>query len=186
MTGYSLPFKRSDKVVELGGDLERPLFRPNVNIIHGPAVDIVADLNDPFPLESGSFDGVFGNFIMEHIRLTRLRQFISEGHRILRPSGTMVMVTSNLLEQSKVIVEKEEQNQMSDDLIRMIFGGNPDYPENYHHSSLSPQYAIKLFREAGFNSVTIYEHPVAIQIMGRSTDMILEARKGGAIITRSL
>jgi len=183
MNSYTLPFKQGNIVIELGGDPEHPYFRPNVNIVGGPAVDMVADLNNQFPLESESYDGVFGNFVMEHIRHAKLRQFISELHRILRPSGIVVMITSNLLEQAKVLVERESWN---DDLIYMIFGGNPDYAGNYHHTGYSPEYIIKLFKEAGFNSVTIYKHPVAIQIMGRSTDMIVQARKSGARITRSL
>lgn len=182
MQGYLLPFKRGDKVIELGGG-DNPVFRPNVDIRAGSTVDIVGDLNEPLPIESESYDGVFSQFLMEHLRLSKVRGFISEVYRILKPGGIAVIITANLLEQAKALIEREEWD---DDLIRMVFGGNPDYEENYHHSSMSPRYAIRLFREAGFNTVTIYEHPVAKAIMGRSTDMIIEARKSGARITRSL
>lgn len=182
MPNYLLPFKPGDKVLELGGG-DRAQFHPNLDVREGPGVDIVADLNEPLPIDSESYDGVFSQFLMEHLRLSKVRGFISEIHRILKPGGTAVIITANLLEQAKALIEREEWN---DDLITMVFGGNPDYPENYHHSSMSPQYAIKLFKEAGFNSITIYEHPVAIAIMGRSTDMIIQAQKSGAVIARSL
>jgi len=169
--------------MELGGGPDHPVFRPNLDVRPGPCVDIVANLNEPLPIESESYDGVFSQFLLEHLRLTKLRGFLSEVHRILKPGGMAVIITANLLEQAKVLVEREEWN---DDLIYMVFGGNPDYPENYHHCSLSPQYALKLFRGAGFHRITIFEHPVAKQIWGKSTDMIIQAEKSGARIMRSL
>ena len=179
---YTLPFAQSDQVIELGGG-DTPVFPTNVDSRPGPHTTLVADLNEPLPLENDSYDGVFSQFLLEHLRLPKLRGFLMEVHRILKPGGIAVIITANLLEQARVLIEREE---WEDDLIYMIFGGKPDYPENYHHSSLSPQYAFRLFKEAGFVEVTFYEHPVAKQIMGRSTDMIIEARKSGARITRSL
>jgi len=184
MNQYSLPFKPEDKVLEVGGGDKpaRPGHWTNLDCRQLPTVDIVADLNEPWPVESEAYDGVFGNFILEHISWRNVRRFISEVHRVLRSSGTAVMICANLLEQAKVLVEAEEWN---DQLVGMIFGDN-DYPENTHRCGLSPQYAIKLLREAGFHTVTIYEHPVAKAIWGKSTDMIIEARKSGARIERAL
>jgi SAM-dependent methyltransferase len=169
------------RVIELGGG-DNPTLRPNVDIRPGPNVDIVADLNEPLPLESDYYDRVFSQFLMEHLRLPRLRGFISEVHRILKPGGIALIITANLLEQARVIIDKDSKGEMADDLIYMIFGGNPDYPENYHHCSLTPNYAMRLFREVGFYKVDIYEHPVAVSIMGRSTDMIIQAQKSRARI----
>lgn len=182
MPSYSLPFKPTDKVIELGGG-DNPVFPENVDIRPGPKTSIVADLNEPLPIESESYDGVFSQFLMEHLHLSKVRGFISEVHRILKPSGIAVVITANLLEQAKILIEREE---WTDDLIYMIFGGTPDYLENYHKSSMNPNYAIKLFRGAGFHSVTVYEHPVAKAIWGKSTDMIIQAKKSGARIMRSL
>jgi len=178
---YILPFKPTDSVLEVGGG-DKPYFRPNLDCRQLPTVDIVADLNQDWSVESESYEGVFGNFILEHISWRNVRSFISETHRVLRPSGIAVIITSNLLEQAKLLVDTPEWD---DQLVCMIFGGN-DYPENTHRCGLSPQYAIKLFTEAGFSSITIYEHPVAKAITGRSTDMIIEARKSAARIMRSL
>lgn len=178
MQGYSLPFNQNDKVLELGGG-ENPTFHPNVDIRKGPGVDIVADLNGPLPIESESYQGIFCQFLLEHLRLTKLRGFISEIHRILEPEGVAVIITANLLEQAKILIEKEDWD---DDLIHMVYGGKPDYPENYHHLGLSPQYANKLLREVGFHSVLIFDHPTAMAIWGRSSDMIIQARKSGVRI----
>lgn len=171
------------KVIELGGG-DNPVLRPNVDLRDGPKVDIITDLNEPLPLESDYYDRVFSQFLMEHLKLSKVRGFISEVHRILKPGGMAVIITSNLLEQARVIIERDEQGRMADDLIQMVFGGNPDYEENYHHSSLTPGYAGKLFKQSGFYTVEIFEHPVAVSIMGRSTDMILKATKSKAVIVR--
>lgn len=184
MPNYLLPFKPNDKVLEVGGG-DRPTCPGqwvNIDCRPMPSVNIVADLNEAWPVESEAYDGVFGNFILEHISWRNVRRFISEVHRVLRPSGTAVMICANLLEQAKVLVEAEEWN---DQLVGMIFGDN-DYLENTHRCGLSPQYAIKLFREAEFHSVTIYEWPPSKEIWGRATDMVIEARKSGARVARSL
>jgi SAM-dependent methyltransferase len=78
-----------------------------VDIRPGSKVAIVADLNEPLPIESESYDGVFSQFLLEHLRLPKLRGFLSELHRILKPGGIAVIITANLLEQAKVLVERE-------------------------------------------------------------------------------
>lgn len=167
---YRLPFT-GDNIVELGGDLVNPVFRPNINSSPGPAVDIICDLNEGIPLSNEHFSGVFGSYVIEHIRTKKLRHFISECYRILCRGGYCVMVTANLLEQCRKFVEVGDANQMEDKWIHMIFAGDPDYPGNYHHTGFTPVWAVKLFTEAGFTQVNIYEHPNC------KTDLIIEARK---------
>jgi len=172
---HSLPFRPSDRVLEVGGG-DRPQFRPNLDCRELPTVDIVADLNQAWPVEGDIYDGVFGMYIIEHVSWRKVRQFISEAHRVLRPGGTAIMVTANLLEQARQLVETPEWN---DDLVCQMFGDN-DYPENTHRCGFSPMYAIKLFRGAGFHEITIFEHPAC------KTDMIIQAKKSGARLARSL
>lgn len=174
MSQYILPFK-GDKVLEVGGG-DRPSFRPNMDCRQLPTVDIVADLNEPWPVNNETYDGVFGMYIIEHVSWRRVRQFIGESYRVLRPTGIAVMITANLLEQARKLVETQDWN---DGLVCMIFGDN-DYPENTHRCGFSPQHAIRLFKEAGFHEVTIFEHPDC------QTDMIIQAHKSGARIARNL
>lgn len=191
MQGYSLPFKPTDEVLEIGcGDnpMRHDQLWQTMDSRRLPTVDIVCDVNEGIPIGSEHYDGVYSSFLLEHLRLPKLRGFLSEVYRILKSEGTAVIICSNLLDQARVLIEREEWN---DDMVYMVFGGNPDYLENYHHLGLSPKYAVKLLAEAGFGEVTIFEHPVAKQIWGRSTDMIIHAKKvkvgkTGPTITRSL
>lgn len=172
---YNIPFKPTDRVLEVGGG-ERPFFRPNMDCREIPMVDIVADLNKAWPVETEAYEGVFGMYIIEHISWRNVRLFIAEIFRVLQPAGTAVMVTADLLAQAKKLAETAEWN---DDLVCMIFGDN-DYPENTHRCGFSPTYAVKLFREAGFREVTIFAHPAC------QTDMIIQAKKSAVKIMRSL
>ncbi len=53
----------------------------------------VADLCGPLPFEDGTFDLVYSNFVVEH--LERPPAAFAEWHRVLRPGGSVVVVTSN-------------------------------------------------------------------------------------------
>ena len=186
---YTLPFKPTDKVLELGcGDnpVRHDELWHTLDSRKLPTVDIVCDVNEGLPVESESYAGVYSSFLLEHLRLPKLRGFLSEVYRILKPNGVAIIITSNLLEQARVIVDKEDKGAMNDDVVHMIFGGKPDYPENYHHSSLTPKYVTKLLIEAGFHTIMVYEHPVAKAIWGRSTDMVIQAEKSKVRIMRNL
>jgi predicted SAM-dependent methyltransferase len=165
---YSLPFRAGQKLIELGGG-NRPLIRPNVDIRPGPTVDIVADLGKPLPLESETYDGVYSQYALEHISWREVRGFLKETYRVLRPGGRAVFVTANLLEQAKRLVQRDEEGWEDTDVC-MVFG-DLDYPENSHKCGFSPEFAFRLFREAGFQDVLIVPHGEF------KTDMIVEAKK---------
>ena len=172
MSRYALPFE-GDKLIELGGG-KQPLIRPNVDVRACPEVDIVADLGEPLSmLASNAYDGVFSRFAIEHISWRKVRGFISETHRILRPGGTAVFVTANLLEQARKLTQA---HRWDDNLVGMVFGDN-DYPENTHRCGFSPDYATTLMRQAGFLEVRVMPLPEC------PTDMVIEARKSRARIS---
>lgn len=154
------------KVVELGGG-ENPRYRPNVDIRRLPTVDVIADFEKPLPLPSDEFDLVYSAYTIEHISWRRVKQFISEIYRILKPGGRAEIITANLLEQCRLIANSREWDEK---FSCMIFG-DQDYPENVHKCGFSPEYAARLFREAGFSRVEVKPHPNC------STDMIIIAYK---------
>lgn len=54
---------------------------------------IPADLDERLPFDDGSFDLVYANFVVEHLKAPE-RTFV-EWRRVLRRGGTLVIVTSN-------------------------------------------------------------------------------------------
>lgn len=166
---YTLPFEAGKTVIELGGGTN-PMFRPNVDVRSGAKVDYVADFDGgKLPVLDGSFDNVYCAYALEHISWRSVDSFLKETFRILRPGGTSVFVTANLLEQSKRIVEESAEG-LDSKYVCMLFG-DQDYPENTHRSGFTPHSLSVKLREVGYSDVVILPHPVA------NTDMIVEARK---------
>jgi len=172
MSGIELRYDPGDKIVELGGG-SNPKFHPNLDVRDVPGVDIVADFNKPLPLPDEEFDGIFSSFCLEHISWRNVPQFIRECYRILKPGANAIFITSNTYEQCKKIAEAGDEG-FNEDLVCMLFGGQGEdegYEAGSHKAGFSPSYAVKLFREAGFSEVWVYELP------GCKTDMIIKARK---------
>lgn len=179
---YILPFKPTDRVLELGGG-DNAIFPENVDMRPESKVTLVTDLNEPLPIESESYDGVFSQYFLEHVSWRRISSLVSEIHRVLKPNGISCNITANLLEQCKLAIEWFDEGK-GWEVSQMLFGDQNyeggDWVFNAHHNGFSPAYAIKLFREAGFHEVTIFEHPNC------KTDLIIQAQKSGARITRRL
>lgn len=168
---YSLPFTQGQKLLEIGG-ANCPWIRPNLDVRKLDNVDIVADINETLPLPSNDLDGVFSKFAIEHISFRKVKAFIAELFRILKPGGTAVIVTANLLEQARTLTEATE---WTDNLTEMIFGSN-DYPENTHRCGGSPAYWTKLFQEVGFVKI------ITVPWWESKNDLVLEASKPEGIM----
>jgi GT2 family glycosyltransferase len=55
--------------------------------------DIVADINEPLPLESATFDTVISRHILEHLVSTR--KILEEWGRVVKPGGRMIIAVPN-------------------------------------------------------------------------------------------
>ena len=79
-----------DRIVRLVGvDADEEAGRAN------PYLDefLTADLDDLLPFADGTFGLVYANFVVEH--LARPERAFSEWRRVLRPGGSLVLLTSN-------------------------------------------------------------------------------------------
>jgi ubiquinone/menaquinone biosynthesis C-methylase UbiE len=179
---YCLPFKQTDKIIELGGG-DNPLYHPNYDYRRVKGVDFIADFNKTLPIISENFDGVFCKHTLEYISWRMVRFFLTECYRILSSGGVAVFITTNLLEQARILVESPS-DKWNDDFINMIFG-NQDYDsydsygsydsynKNTHMSGFSPEYIKRILKGIGFKDIKIQ----SIYSDFGSTDMIVECRK---------
>lgn len=163
---YSLPFKQGEKIIELGGGTV-PMFRPNLDVRAAENVDIVANLDEPFPLEDGQYDAVFSKFCIEHISWRKVKQFLEEVYRILNDTGKVVFITANTERQMEWVLDHDDWDK---DCSCIMFG-DQDYSDNTHKNSLNPKYAIQMLRNVGF------DHVVVIPWGDLATDMLIEAYK---------
>ena len=75
------------------------VFHPEwVNLDAAPATPQVMahDLRRPFPYPEGSFDGVYGSHVLEHLDLPAAAALLRECQRILKPAGVIRLVVPDL------------------------------------------------------------------------------------------
>lgn len=78
---------RIARLVGVDNDLEAGRENPYLDEF------VAADLEDRLPFDDQSFDLVYANFVVEHLRRPEL--VFAEWSRVLRPGGRLVLVTSN-------------------------------------------------------------------------------------------
>jgi SAM-dependent methyltransferase len=80
------------RVVDAGcGETKQVPWAIGVDVVARPGVDVVADLDEGLPFDSGSIDRLFAVHVLEHVgdMLAVMREF----HRVLRPTGLLHVLT---------------------------------------------------------------------------------------------
>jgi glycosyltransferase involved in cell wall biosynthesis/predicted SAM-dependent methyltransferase len=155
------------KMLEIGGG-DTPLYRPNMDMRRLPTVDIVTDLEGDWPVESETFDGVFGKYVIEHMSWRKIPHFAAEIFRVLKPGGSAMMIGPNTLNQCREIARR---NRITIDESAMLFGGQEERGWNEHKAAFSPEYIKEIFAKAGFDRIEVEDWPQT------PTDMILKVWK---------
>lgn len=174
---YPLPFTEGDRILELGGGSNSIIKRItglegfNVDIRQVPGVDAVRNLEEDFS-DLGQFDGLFAQYVAEHISWRKIEVFFKSCYNALKPDGMAVFVVPDTYGQIKKILQKKpEEIDLGDS--NFLFGGQ-DYSDNVHKTFLSKPFITKLLRSAGFSEVKITDHPNP-----DARDMFVEAHKRG-------
>jgi predicted SAM-dependent methyltransferase len=172
--------KPGQRYIELGcGDNPHPSCQVHVDVRSGPNIDFTANLEEPLPIGDDDFDGCLARYVLEHLNWRKVRSFLKEVCRILKPTGKVCFITANTAAQFDWI--KKNPNGWDDkddfDSFSCILFGDQDYPENAHKNYLDPSIITKLMSEAGFTNILV--HPAG----ARDTDMIIEATKPAAAVT---
>ena len=171
-----LPFKEGDTVVELGGG-ERPLIKQiqglksvNVDIRPLPEVDVVRNLEEDFS-DIGQFDGLFANYLLEHISWRKVPHFLEQCAKILKPGACAFFVVPDTYAQMQKVLQKKPEDISLEDSC-FIFGGQ-DFSDNTHKWLISRPFLKKLLNDAGFDEVRFISHPNS-----EARDVFVEAYRG--------
>lgn len=162
------------KILELGGGSNRhPSADCNVDVRAVEGVDFTCSFDELLPVQSYEWDCVLSFYVLEHISYRRVKQFVSEIYRILKPNGTVIITVPNTEAQIKWLQEHPEGWDGRDffESVSGLLYGDQDYPDNTHKMYLNPVILHQLFEKAGFENVQVKEYGE------RSTDMSLVARK---------
>lgn len=81
----------SQLVLGAGIGWNKQLNQTLVDILPVEGIDVVTDLNEPWPFEDNSFDSIVAIHLIEHLK--DLLHFMNEAHRVLRSGGTLYIET---------------------------------------------------------------------------------------------
>lgn len=139
----------SGRVLDLGGPPDSEysvMFKGEYDIVctdfdPEKETDLSFDFEKPFPVEEGSFNAILCINVLEHI--FKYQNLLNESHRILKEGGTMVTAVPFL--------------------IRV-------HPSPNDYWRYTEQTLLRIFTEAGFNSVEI--RPIGTGVCGASYALI--------------
>lgn len=169
------------RILELGGGANRHHQTDvNVDVRPGPGVDFTADFDKPLPIKDADFDGVLSIYCIEHLSWRNVSQFLKETLRVLKPLGSLVLVTANTDSQIQFIKENPDgwDEKPAFESFSCLLFGDQDYPENTHKNYMNPDLITQLLVKAGYQNVTTQPYGA------RSTDMIIVARKPEETISK--
>jgi predicted SAM-dependent methyltransferase len=82
----------------------------NLDRTAGPGVDLVADIREGLPIESGTIDYVVGFHALQELAYTELAPALAELLRVLRPGGTLRLAVPDLDAGIRAYTEHEDDD----------------------------------------------------------------------------
>jgi predicted SAM-dependent methyltransferase len=120
----------------------------------GPCVDHVGDASDLAAFANDSFECVYASHVAEHLDYKdQLLATLKEWHRILVPSGTLLVSVPDLDVLARLFVDRARLSGNERYLVmRMMFGGHID-KYDYHLVGLNEEFMREFLRVAGFTDM---------------------------------
>jgi predicted SAM-dependent methyltransferase len=141
--------------VELGGGEANTAYHPNIDIIRHPNVDITHDLRTGIPLHNDHADRLKSiNFIM-HLGCYDLDHFFAECIRVLRPGGSLYILTTDIAWLCKQVVD----HGLKDWVAFGIWGEQtPEHPGDFHTWGFDFERLSRHLTYAGFSQISHRGH----------------------------
>ncbi len=122
-----------------------------LNANAAPYVDHVCNANDLSRFENNTFTQVYASHVVEHLDYRdELLNTLAEWHRVLTPSGSVLISVPDLDTLARLFLQKErlalEDRFM---VMRMMFGGHVD-KFDYHVVGLNEEFLAAFLHRAGY------------------------------------
>ena len=138
--------------LHIGGEVRQPGWTV-VNIQAGPAVDLVTDCVDLGAIGDATVGEIYASHVLEHLSLAEVRRALAEWHRVLAPSGRVLISVPDLAKLGPALAHPNLQSDVRDWIIAAIYGGQGD-PYDFHKSGFTIETLSRKLRRAGFVDVT--------------------------------
>lgn len=185
---YKIPFKRGDRIVDIGGGTN-PLKVEGITVFNVdkrqlPGVDAVRDLEEDFA-DIGKFDGLVCTYVAEHIGWRKIKQFFRNCYEVLKDGGVAVFTVPDTVEQMRKILAQPKVTLADSEFL---FGGQ-DFLDNVHKVIFSRVFITELLQETGFTDINIYDHPnpdardMYVEVHRRGGDSLVKLNLGSFTVT---
>ena len=133
-----------------GTNLEyMPIFRPNIDIIVHPNVDIVHNLEYGIPIHDNHASEIEVVHLLQHFSWKSIPFFLKDCLRVLKPGGHIYFMVSDL----EWVFQQVLKEGLTPGHICSIWGEH-DYDSDYHRTGFTYPLLRQQMEEAGFVGLT--------------------------------
>ena len=142
--------------------------------------DLLGDLNQPLPFESGEVSRIYCSHVLEHFGIRQLKKLLAECHRVLRPGGVMSVAVPN----ARIYLDGYHAPQKFDRQRFLQFEpavtnfGRIDivnfmaYMDGDHRYMFDEENLLAVLRSAGFSHVTARGFDETVDLTDRDHESI--------------
>jgi predicted SAM-dependent methyltransferase len=119
-----------------------------------PGVDVVADISEELPFETGSADLIYAAHLLEHFPTDAVPGMLAEWRRVLKVGGQLLVAVPDIEAIAKIIAERRPGwfTPPHEPWIGAIYGGQKD-EYDFHKTGFTAPWLAYLLNQAGFGAV---------------------------------
>lgn len=149
----------------------------NVDKYLFPQVDLAFDITKPFPIPSGVIAEIVSFATLEHLRRDEGEHVLRECFRVLRPGGTIRVVTPDIEAIARMVLEGGDSTVINQHLFGKFKSRETELPD-LHKCLLPAREMIDLMQKIGFTSVT--QLHVGIPLHDAKLNYLIRANKSAS------
>ncbi|MFC1828173.1 methyltransferase domain-containing protein [Thermodesulfobacteriota bacterium] len=136
------------------------------------------DITKPLPFPSNSVSAFYSSHVFEHLFLNEVEALIKEIYRCLIPGGVCRVVVPDL----EKIIALYDCNNPRDFIVSIYEKVERSNIKNSHHCAFTGSFLKKLFKEGGFEKVSVFSYKVGScpdlqKLDNRPESLFFEANK---------
>jgi SAM-dependent methyltransferase len=139
--------------LNLGCGNERLAGFVNVDLLDGPAVDVVADVSRVLPFEDSAAEMIYASHVLEHLPHSAVPRVLCEWRRVLRDGGIILVAVPDLDAIARLLVTRPGWfTPPHEPWVGAIYGGQTTELD-FHKTGFTLPWLTYLLSNAGFGSI---------------------------------